>query len=100
MEVLSIGINDAAEWDRIIAESRANDLPDDGALKIITKDGAMQSGRAGVMLTFGVQVNGKIVRVQTVQPLRSLLAAFTGIASQYTEDGYRLSEPVRYRMDG
>lgn len=65
-------------------------LADGGDLQIITKDGGMQSGRALAMLTFSVDVDGKLVRAQTVVPIRLLLGAAAGLYGRYDPDGWPL----------
>lgn len=62
-------------------------LPENGDLAICTKHGAMESGRAGAIITFTVDVDGKLCRAQAVTPVRQLIAALKLLQAKYTDDG-------------
>jgi hypothetical protein len=85
MENIKIRLNDVAEYDRRIKSS----LPEGGDIAFITKDAATESGRAGVMISFTVELpgGGKAIAqaVTTVKLLRGVLA---GIAGRYDDEGY------------
>ncbi len=64
-------------------------LPEGGDLVIITKDNAMQSGRAAAVITFTVEVEtGVMRRVQASVPVRALVAALRVLDAAH-EDGFR-----------
>jgi hypothetical protein len=85
MEGIQTKMNDAARFDAVLKES----LADGGDLEIVTKDGATESGRAGVMLTFSVQLpDGSLARAQTVVTARLFLMAALIVATKYPHEGY------------
>lgn len=61
-------------------------LPECADLTLITKDGAMESGAPGIMVTFTVRLpDGSLRRVQAVTSLRVFLAAVKAIKAKYGE---------------
>jgi hypothetical protein len=62
-------------------------FPEGGDLVICTKHGALESGRAGAIITFTVEVDGKFCRAQSVTPVRQLILALKLLQSKYTDDG-------------
>lgn len=88
MESINLVIDDGTgkEFDFAL---RDNALQDGGDLSIITKDNAMESGRAGVLLTFSVDINGIIKRAQTVVPMRLFILTTRMLQNKYTDEGYK-----------
>ena len=92
MENVSL-IFDAEKFDATVhGRDGVRTLPDDGQLRLIVKDGGMESGAACVCLTFGVQVDGKVVRAQTVTSMKLLMGALRGLAARYNDRGTRRAD--------
>jgi hypothetical protein len=62
-------------------------LRDDGMPSVVVKDSGTDTGRAIAAIQFGVEVDGKLVRAQTVVPVRLLLQVLLMIAARYDDDG-------------
>lgn len=62
-------------------------LAEGGDAKIITKNDATVNGRAGAVITFTVDVDGKICRAQTVVTVRNLKFALKILDAAYDEEG-------------
>lgn len=93
MEKLEIKINKAERYDEVIKDS----LPECGDMEIVTKDAAMVSGRAGVMVTFRVELpDGTLKRVQSVTPMRAFRAMALALSTTYDDDGFRqnMADPL------
>lgn len=85
METVNICINSKEEFDKAVHGSNSLQSGDD--LSIITKDGAMESGRAGAVITFSCFVHNEQYRAQysvSVRHLKMILAALTGA---YDDEG-------------
>lgn len=88
MEQIDIKLNNVERFKEVIE----NSLPDGGGLEIITNDSAMKSGRAGVMLTFTVQLpDGSIARAQAVTTMRMFRAIANAIVASYDDEGFRIN---------
>jgi len=91
MEHIALVLNNEKEFDEAVHGGNGiRVLPDDGQLKIITKDVGTVSGRAVAVLTFGVDVDGKgdLCRAQTVVSVKMLLAAARVLRGRYNEEGF------------
>ena len=62
-------------------------LAEGGDLVICTKHGALESGRAGAIIAFTVDVDGTLCRAQAVTPVRQLIFALKLLQAKYTDDG-------------
>lgn len=82
-EVLRVNLDDDGTYDKVLQDS----LQDSGDLQIIIKNNCTNNGRACAMLTFTVDVNGKLHRAQTVMTMRNLMGALRILESHYTDDG-------------
>lgn len=85
MQHLPVTIDKAEEFDDAVH----NSLQDGGDLKILTKRAATQGGRAAVCLTFSVEVDGKIERVQTVTTARLFIMASRAVEGAHGIEGDR-----------
>ncbi len=80
MENLTVKLDDSKEFDKILSDS----LPDDGNIKIITKDDGTKQGLPIVMITFQVQLTEqKIVNVQSVTTMKLFLATSRILEAKY-----------------
>lgn len=80
MENLVIKLNDVELYDAVIADS----LPECGDLAVITKDGGMESGAAGAVITFTVQLpDGTIGRAQAATTVRLLISLGAALSGRY-----------------
>lgn len=87
-ELCGVLINQPDEFDRAVhGDDRQRALPSGDDLRIITKDSAMESGRAGAVLTFTVESAGKLCRAQYTVPVRLLKQALRLIDAGYDDDG-------------
>lgn len=85
MEQLNIRLDNPEAYDAVLKDS----LPECADLTIITKHGAMQSGKAAVMITFTVHLpDGNIKRVQAVCPMTLFRATLGVIMVKYTDEGF------------
>lgn len=88
MEEITVLLDKRTLFDNIIhGRDGVRTLPDSGDLTIVTKHGAMESGRAAACLTFTVEVSGKRARARTVVPVRLLLSTLRILQTIYSEDG-------------
>jgi hypothetical protein len=76
MEQLNV-LNDANEFDRILQDSRDNGYKDGGDLRMVMKEKATVGGKPAVVLTFTIEVDGELKKVQTVTTLSNLVHATT-----------------------
>ena len=89
MEQLRVRINDAGLYDRAIKES----IPELGDMMIVTKDGAMESGRSSVMVTFRVTLpDGTIQRVQAATTVKLFKMACAALTGAYNDEGINIQE--------
>jgi hypothetical protein len=63
-------------------------LPEAGDLTLITKHNGALSGRAIAMLTFKVEVDGKVRRAQAVTSIKLLKTMLMAIDRLYDDDGW------------
>lgn len=88
MEEIRVMIDRPAEFDHALhGDDKVPALKDGGDLMVITKNKAMQSGRAGAILTFTVEVDGKLRRAQTVVPVRLFKTVLSILNAAYDDDG-------------
>lgn len=88
MEPLNIALNKPEEFDQVVhGTPDLPSLPQASTVQLITKDRATESGRAGVVITFLVAVDGKPMRAQATVSVRNLVAALTVLDARY-EDGF------------
>lgn len=90
MEVLDLVLNSSELFDRAVrGDDKHPSVPNGANLAIITKDGAMVSGAAAAVITWSIEIGGKVRRVQYTVSVRRLhtLAAVLGVA--YDEFGFR-----------
>jgi hypothetical protein len=88
MESLPINLNDVELFDKTVhGADGVPTLRDGGDLRIITKDNATDSGRALACLTFTVDVDGKLVRAQTVTTVRLLTTVLHALLGRYGHEG-------------
>lgn len=88
MESLSISIDKPEEFDAIV--QNRSDVPvlaQASQIRIITKHGGTDTGKAIAMVTFEVEVDGKIVRAQAVTTMRLLRGTAQILLANYTVDG-------------
>lgn len=89
MDSVSIKLNDAASFDNAVhGKDGVRTLQDGSDLAVITKDGAMDSGRAAAVLTFSVNVDGKVCRAQTVVSVRLMHSIGAALSGRYDEEGF------------
>lgn len=86
-EKLEVKINDEPRYREVLS----NSLQEYGDMEIITLDSALQSGNAGVMITFSVHVNGQKKRVQSVTTMKMFRAVANALVTTYTDDGFRVN---------
>lgn len=90
MEVLDIVLNNAELFDRAVrGDDKHPSVPNGANLAIITKDGAMVSGAAAAVITWSIEIGGKIRRVQYTVSLRRLHALNLVLRGAYDEYGFR-----------
>lgn len=88
MEHLPVNLNDTELFDNTVRGlDGVQTLRDAGDLQIITKDQGTEGGRAIACLTFSVEVDGKLVRAQTVTTVRLLATALSALRGRYDVDG-------------
>jgi hypothetical protein len=76
-------------FDAIIQGTAPHDtLPEGGDLMLITKHGGTESERAIAMLTFTVEVGGKMRRAQAVTTVKLLKACLKMLNGRYTDEGF------------
>lgn len=81
-EVITVKLGNAEEFDKAVREG----LPEGCDLQFISKDAATKGGRAGIVITFSVEVNGRIHRAQAVTTLPCLRAAVAVLNGRYDDD--------------
>lgn len=87
-EHCTVLINNHEEFDHAVhGDDRLRSLPSGDDLRIITKDGGMQSGRAVACITFTVEVDGQLRRAQYSVPVRQLMFALRLLEAGYIDDG-------------
>lgn len=87
METLNILIDQPDDFDKVLKDS----LPECGDLVVITKHDAMQSGAAGVMITFTVKLpDGTFKRVQAVTSMKLFRSVTQIFLGTYDERGFPL----------
>lgn len=87
-EVLPVLINQPDEFDRAVhGDDQLRALRECGDLRLITKDDAMVSGRAGAVFAFTVELDGRLFRAQATVPVRLLKLALRIVESGYDDDG-------------
>ena len=59
-------------------------LQDGGDLTLVTKNNATVAGKPAVMLTFSVEVDGKLRQAQTVTTVAALLTATAALKEKYS----------------
>lgn len=79
LEGVRIRLNDFEEFDRIIS----NSLPDGGDLKFISKDDGTKSGNPIIMITFTIERDGKIERVQSVTTAKLFIATAKALEARH-----------------
>jgi hypothetical protein len=84
MNNLNITFDDA-EFDRIVHGE--NTLRDDGQFRVVVKDNGTVQGNAIAVITFGVEVDGKIMRAQTVTTVKLLKGLLAILDGRYTDSG-------------
>jgi hypothetical protein len=86
---LSIHLNSPELFDAIIQGTAPHDtLPEGADLALIIKHGGTESGRAIAMLTFTVEVDGKMRRAQAVTSVKLLKACLKMLNGRYTDEGF------------
>lgn len=89
MEVLQVLLNQPDEFDRAVhGDDRVPALPEGGDLALITKDQATVNGAAGAVLTFTVELDGKLRRAQTVVTVKNLMLALRILEARYEGTGH------------
>lgn len=89
-ERMDLILNEPGQFDRAVhGDDRVPALPSGSDLAIITKDGGMQSGRAVAVITFTVEVNGKLRRAQYTVSVRHLKALGAWLNGAYDDEGMR-----------
>ncbi len=79
--MISLILGNDAAFDEAVHGDGA--IPDNGDLKLITKDKGTEEGNPIACLTFTVQVDGKPYRAQTVLTVRTLQCALAGLRGRY-----------------
>lgn len=88
MEHVQILLGQDAEYDRAVhGDDKLPALKEAGDLQFITKDHALVSGRAGIVITFTVDVDGKPRRAQATTTVRNMQMLAAAITGRYDEDG-------------
>lgn len=87
MEHITITLGNDAEYDRAVhGDDKVPSLLEGGDLAFITKDRALTSGRAGIVITFTVEVDGKLRRAQAVTTVRNMHMLAAALEGRY-DDG-------------
>lgn len=80
MESVSLILRNADKYDDAVYGG----LPQASTMDLITKDGATEGGRPGVVVTFLAQLpDGSLVRAQATTTVRLLLAALRGLQAAH-----------------
>jgi hypothetical protein len=88
MEELKIRLNDPKLFDAMChGADGVRTLPSGDLCSIITKDGGMEFGRACALITFEVEVDGKIARAQYTTSVRLLVATLHVLMGRYGHEG-------------
>lgn len=91
MEPLITTLGDAAVFDQLVhhgLDSKAA-LPQASVVHVATKDAALQSGRAGAVMAFHVQMpDGTLRTAQATVTVRHLTTWLAMLRGRYGEDGF------------
>lgn len=87
MEHVSIKLGQADEYDRAVhGDDKLPALLQASTVEFITKDVALTSGRAGIVITFEVDLGGKRYRAQATTTVRNMQMLAAALEGRY-EDG-------------
>jgi hypothetical protein len=87
MEHISIKLGNDAEFDRAVhGDDKLRSLAQVSDLEFITKDDALTSGRAGIVVAFTVDIDGKQYRAQATTTVRNINMLAAALDGRY-EDG-------------
>lgn len=90
MEALDVLLDKPELFDRAVhGDDKYPALPNGANLAIITKDNAMVSGAAAAVVTWTVEIEGKIRRVQYTISIRHLHALGAILRGAYDDSGFR-----------
>jgi hypothetical protein len=88
MQELRIQLGESDTFDNVVhGRDGVTTLRDGGDLRVVTKDGATDQGRAIACLSFTVEVDGKLVRAKTVTTVQLLVGLMSALVGRYGYDG-------------
>lgn len=90
MEHLSLKLGKADEYDRAVhGDDKVPSLPQGSDIELITKDVVTHGGKAGAVLCWTTEIDGKVVRCQATTTVALLQMMLAGLNGRY-EDGGKL----------
>jgi len=78
---ITFGADGAQRFDELVHHPKA--LPEGGDLELAVKEDATTGGAPGIVVSFTVNVHGRIGRAQAVTTLRAFMAAADVLRARY-----------------